>query len=364
MRRVVLIGVVALIVAFVWRLSVRTAERDETAESTGATALTGTPSSAALDDAQAPRDARAVVSAAPLEVTTDAEPRAQRATPTSEENLAEMSGVLVIPAAWEQHRPRLRARSIDAADSRQTRAVRIEKAPSVDGSDVWRWRLAGTPVGRYQLRCMDPLFAIEVDLPVEGRADIRMEIPPPAEVSVLVVDSVSGLPIDADSISWVADLSLSSTAWDSKPNVVERDPKSQEFVFRCVPGKIELDSVEDHTRFSTARLEAEITAGRNALVVKRVPPGRVCLSLWDGAEPVQGGFKDIEFDLVAIRTSCMDRGIKWGMTKTAGVFEAYPGSYTMRVTEPPVGYALPDEQSVEVVAGQTTDVVIRLTRKL
>ena len=119
---------------------------------------------------------------------------------------APVSGLLLVPQAWELESPEVDVQALSPLLSGQRGRVELEVDPAdgEPGFDAFRFSHPGLDVGRYSLGVRVPPLRIEFDLPPAGLADLRVVAPPPAQLVVRLHESETGAPVRPALLYWAA----------------------------------------------------------------------------------------------------------------------------------------------------------------
>ena len=154
---------------------------------------------------------------------------------------ADAGGTIFVAKGWGVRRVRaaleLLATPLAGAERRQS--IRTSPVPSArEGFDAFRWEREGLQTGRYELALDRPPFSAVVELPSGGRDDLDVVVPPPAELSVLVVDGVTGDEVVTDELMWSPRRPEGSSGGVLEP--AQRDPRGGGYLIRAPAGEIDL----------------------------------------------------------------------------------------------------------------------------
>lgn len=165
--------------------------------------------------------------------------------PLAEVQRADVSGVLVLPAAWDIESFVLTVRANEANASGRGNEQRKRSGELIREGDEWAFRFEDLPIGdfRFEFRSEDPStkleFAQQLVVGPEGKEGIRVEIGAPADVVVLLTDAELGEPADVSTLHWTP--LASDEDWGmSMVNV--RPVEVGRFEFRVPIGRIRLGS--------------------------------------------------------------------------------------------------------------------------
>ncbi len=151
---------------------------------------------------------------------------------------ARLAGILVLPSAWSETYDALHVQRVgNSLPGRATdRLLPIAEMERI-GEGEYRWDAGTVLTGRYALEVQDPRFVTVVEVPLEGEERALVEVPPPATLTVEVVDSRTGASLPDARLSW-------RTIW---PDGVGRawesaapDPETGLFDLLAPVGEVEL----------------------------------------------------------------------------------------------------------------------------
>lgn len=273
----------------------------------------------------------------------------------------DVAGVLVVPRAWGVEHVELVAKLFDAplSDAPLARTMQLAKTGAWGAADEFAWRLDCVQAGRYELSIQNPPFGSIVEFPLGSATDARVEVPPPADVSVRVVDLVTGEPVPLNWLAWRMDLP-GGAARRSPP--IERNPSSGSYEFRCPVGEVVLDAAAAGDAYPGSLTSHTLAAGANPIVLKLARHTLMSITFRDGTRTLEPSL-----DLLRTLDVSARRGggevTEWTFDSDAvRVRVSEPGSYRVRLREALPGYLLPEVRTVDLQPGKTTDVVIRLTK--
>jgi hypothetical protein len=139
-----------------------------------------------------------------------------------------LAGTLRIPAEWELGSFALRF-ELQGTDlgggSGQFRIPREQMQSVAESPTLYSWKAPDVQPGRYEVLLPDLAFSVVLDVPAQGLVDVRIEVPPPAEIEVSCVDDVTGVFLGGAKVAWrckppegVHSWSFTSAAWDAQRN--------------------------------------------------------------------------------------------------------------------------------------------------
>ncbi|MEM6568267.1 MAG: hypothetical protein AAF957_07640 [Planctomycetota bacterium] len=270
---------------------------------------------------------------------------------------ASASGVLVLPPAWGIDRPRVSFRLLGPEREGPPRRALVlpEDLRLVDGTDdTYAFEVGPLQTGRYSMMLGELWFAAAFDLGPEGRDDLRIEVPPPVDVQVSVLDVETGRVADVSRVTWMPAPPEGTSS--GRLHVVEREPGSDRFHLRVPEGSIQL-WVNDPTHSRV--LETFAVREGTQLTVETRAVASATVELRDGQvtipwpENVDVSVRPVDGTGEA-RSSGRTRGRRW-------VEVDEPGRYRLAI--PDVAGFLPGQLvEVDFVKGERREVVVPLVR--
>ena len=272
--------------------------------------------------------------------------------------VADLAGRLVLPSGWDDERPRLRLDRLSPSSAGTLPQVVIRGAEirRVDGAaDVFRFEHRSLETGRYRLEYGRVGATLFFELPPGGRDDLLLEIAPPVDITVEVVDAETGLEsTGVDALSWRALRADEGRGGSSK--TVLRSPASGLFECRVPGGPVALSVLGE---FQGQLTVPQATDGLHVrFEVEKRPIASVELRSGDAVIPWPGG---LLMDVEAVGgEGHVNSWMSAGGHRSFGV--SLPGRY--RITIPTIdGFHPHDPVEVDLVAGEQTQVVVELVPK-
>jgi len=283
--------------------------------------------------------------------------------------LVPLSGTLLIPPGWGEPKGMLRFNLKDASGAVEGNEVWVRldsfelgqagDSPAVPGvklldaeRGLFAFDAGKVAPGRFEYGVYNYGAAGEVEVGPEGRTDVAIEIPPPAELLVTVIEEQTAAPARIQHLVW------SMVSPGVRQANVSATGKHGRFEFLVPAGLIELQSFGD-TGYGYARKRVEAYPGRNAVTLE-VPRGcgfiiefregealvPVRDALAGDPESVEGGgsMSTITYD---------GRAPTYFMTE--------PGTYRVPLRAPD-GYRAPDMVEVTIAPGETKVVKVQVER--
>lgn len=281
-----------------------------------------------------------------------AQPQSERAT---------LSGVLVVPREWNAKNVLLMADflGVTGQERDRGRAVNLKDPTTSAGFDTYAWTFESILVGKYEIGAVEPAYTVAIELPVGGRTDVRIEMPPPADVFVRVVDEKTGVDVEAVTLSWNP----------ARPEGVkgggmahaERSATTRLFEFRAPLGPVDISLFARSGEYAHAGRVVRLVAGRNEVKLELQRASGVVVSLMDGEE-LWRSEEDLDFDLEAVegdgkRTASISSGGEYRLMVTK------PGRYRVKLNDTLQGFLPPEEPIVDIHLGSMTPLVIHLKRR-
>lgn len=273
--------------------------------------------------------------------------------------MAPLKGILVVPEAWGFDHFHLAVELLDAPlegnPDRQTFS-QDDLEPLAGWEDAFSWDAGLVQAGRYELNVDPPEYSISVEVPPEGLTDVRIEVPPPEEVIVRIIDASTGEDAAIDSLHWHP----KRPEWVSGGGVktVDKDPKTGRFAFQAPRGEICVSAWKE--AYSNLHAILTIRPGDNIHTLEVQPACGILLTLKDGGTTIPWS---TDWDVTAMEVGGEGTTVAWSY-KPPNLFLklSKPGLY--RFTVPQIdGYLPLPEQEVPVAPGEKAVHLIRLKRK-
>ncbi|MEM9378447.1 MAG: hypothetical protein AAGB93_00765 [Planctomycetota bacterium] len=125
--------------------------------------------------------------------------------PLPEPRRGRIAGSLVIPEASAPDGLRMDLVRISAKHGRPTELIDVRRRrpkPVEGGEGLYTFDLGRHPIGRYQVRVRSLALQETFDLTAAGRTDLRLALPEPIEVFVVLEDARDGSVADVDWLRW------------------------------------------------------------------------------------------------------------------------------------------------------------------
>jgi hypothetical protein len=268
---------------------------------------------------------------------------------------APLAGTLSIPLSWEYTDPVLQARLMVRAGgmSRAEEAsfdIAATRIPERLG--LYAWDAGRITPGRYLLELRRPRFTWQIDVPPEGNAKVRLQIPRPAHVSVKLLDAESGAGIDPMYVSWSHVRAGELAADGSWMPIMGAS-------FQAPIGRVTITARSQlHEDVSSS---VDLTPGQNEVTL-RAP--RACGLILDATvdeQPVDWPFHVNEVTVTRIDGS---GGIDWYQVRgrQCTIPLAGAGRYRLDGAESPLYRPIPPHE-LDIVRGEFVRHTLRLERK-
>jgi hypothetical protein len=267
----------------------------------------------------------------------------------------ELSGTLFVPPEWGEIKATLYAKpeslpNSDFEDWIQMPVARMRRNESTPG--LLEWSAGKVLPGEFELSLGEFGFERRITVGLEGDRGQRIEIAPPADVVVHVVDADTRAPVAIRSISWFADDSSNSRATVAK----EYDGKTSTFAFRAPIGKLRVSVWEP--LFAASEEELDIGAGRNEATIALVRECGIRLVLHQGSAVIPWDEEAFRATLVRVDGKGRARG-GGGDEHAFCITVEEPGRYRVAFGSFP-GYKLVTPIEVYIARGKFVDVDVEL----
>jgi hypothetical protein len=272
--------------------------------------------------------------------------------------IARGAGTVFVPQAWKANGVTVQLQLLDPplGESLVEQDIEAETVQSSRaGFDAFHWERDGLQAGRYFLATRQPRIGVVVELPARGREDLDLEVPPPAELTVHVVDEITGQPVEVDELNWIAKppegvlgVEFERAFWDAQARV---------YRIRAPATEIELMAWAWQYQPYDEEIDLRGAAGEHTVRLKR--GCGLTLRLVDGETPVlfPKGWADEPTAVIGTgHTALMQFGDferKYMVTE--------PGTYKLQL--PAIkGFVQPPVLEVDIRPGEFTERVVALER--
>ena len=272
---------------------------------------------------------------------------------------ADAGGTLFVARTWRVRRVRVTLELLATPLAGASRQQSLETTPvpsAREGFDAFRWECTDLQVGRYELALDRPRFSAVVELPSGGRDDLDVVVPAPAELSVVVVDDVTGESVVTDSLVWSPRRPEGSSGGVLEP--ARRAAQGHGYLIRAPAAEIDLMlwAWEYQPYIATV----DLGGGARVHTIRLERGCGLVLRLVDGETP-------IAFPTDWYGTLEALEGSGHRTLVSTGPFErklmvSEPGTYLVELPAIP-GYATPPVQRIEITAGEFTERVVALERQ-
>jgi hypothetical protein len=195
--------------------------------------------------------------------------------------VAPLSGTLVIPAGWELERPYLsfdlEGPGLGGRDNHFA-LYSADMRPVAGQPGVFAWSVPEAQLGKYEIELSEPNLSVFVELGPEGRSGVTIELPPPAEVQLRILDAATGLTADIAQIGWGPKRNRTTGSWSS--SLVSRDERTETFRFIAFEGEIEVHP--SGIGYGRPREVFRVREGLNELTMRVERQAGVLVVLKDG----------------------------------------------------------------------------------
>ena len=268
-----------------------------------------------------------------------------------------LSGELGIPASWGELDLEVVVKPLDVPTIQGKSEVTIPFA-DMDATAQGRleWVAGAVVPGRYRIAVQPLNLCKTVEVEESGIDPVIMDVPPPADVTVQVVEEESQLNVPLLSVSWWvpgSQLSGCQLIWE------RRDSDDERFSFRAPLGSIEVANLFSND-WRVDRTNFVLHPGNNNLVVQASSACGIRLTLFDGEVTIPQG--DLPQNITVRGSDPSLRMVSWGMEGSTRVLRlSGPGSYN--VTVPRIsGFELVPQYQVNVGLGEFAVLDIDLVR--
>jgi hypothetical protein len=261
--------------------------------------------------------------------------------------LVPFGGTLEVPREWGEVEPRIEIRAL--------RAPRGAARPRVTLSGT-EWSAGNVAPGSYVIDVQPFGLWQEEEVPLAGNEAVRIEVPPPGDVTVRVIDEETRVAVPVAAIRWVvlARNEFVPRAWVE----VNAGAEPGTFRFLAPQGDIVARIPAGEYAAETTAIRVGAAGGTCTIKARRCPGIRIALE--ESGTPVPAG---LDFSVGAAPVDGEGEVVSEthdGMTVTLRV--SRPGRYRLRFGAF-AGYAAIPERTVEAASGTTTDVVVSLAQR-
>lgn len=269
-----------------------------------------------------------------------------------------LSGRLILPREWGLNTFHLNLELLGAPLDGGDGRIRIQPSQFERvgrSKDTFAFDVGEVLVGQYKATLSELEYSIVFDLGPEGRSDVMIEVPPPAEITVRVVDSTTGQVADIDRLNW--NPVRPKEAMGGGLNSAERRADEEDFRLTVPRGPVHISTHSDMYGWTGEDVDALDGA---EIVLEVAPVPRAILRLVDGETAVPWPRDDYgKGEAVDGSGRLGSRGQREGALHF-NVTEA--GRYRLNIPEingfephPPV--------ELDLVAGELVEHVVELVRR-
>jgi hypothetical protein len=271
--------------------------------------------------------------------------------------LVPLAGTLRLPASWGFTPDAFHIRAAEPKEGRWHHVPDRGVFQRIDGTeDLWSWSVAPVEPGAYVIFLGGTGWSVLADVPLAGRTDVHIEVPPPADVEVVVVERTSGAGAAVEDVLWnvvrPARVRLTShevAGWSSDVGV---------WTFRAPQGAIELQVLDDAYEPASQRVQA--LPGANRFTLEVVRACGVLLRVADG-ETALPWPDAVDASLTPLTGSDGMREHTWNEDHVR-IRVSGPGRYRISLDDVP-GYLPVTGEEVEIPPESFVEHVVHLVRK-
>jgi hypothetical protein len=221
---------------------------------------------------------------------------------------------------------------------------------------AWHFELPKVQPGTYDLTVGFHGYHRVVKVAPGRDADVRIDLPQPARVTVRVIDTSTGKPAPLDSISFRPMDGKGRFGGDTIH--IDRGKGKDAFEFNAAPGWIQIWVFEEGWGFAVRPLE--IAPGKNEHTIRISPALAFEIVLLEGDTPVPWPTEKSP-KITAVGGEGRSTGATWGDDGTR-FFVDRPGVYRAEIPDLE-GYLPVPAQEIRVEKGKVTRHEVRLVRK-
>lgn len=272
-----------------------------------------------------------------------------------------LAGIVLVPAAWKCVRQDVTAWPLgegQGVDQRFTDVATRVDSPRA-GFDAFEFSLEQAVTGRCCLSTRQPPVSFVVDVPPNGRSDVVLEIGPPCELNVHVVDAQTRADAGRFDIHWNPSRPAGAPPFAGDSLVADYDPNLRVHVLHSPCGAVDLSIWDlDWLPYNGS---FDVAGGARDVTIELTRACSLVVKLRDGlaAVPLPRGWKPA----IVCTSSASTR---------AEVADADPFAYRFQMNEPGTftfklpklaGFREPAEQTIEVPARSLVEHVVQLERE-
>lgn len=267
-----------------------------------------------------------------------------------ERSEATLSGILELPRAWQLERFWLAfsLEGVPLGDWSGRKSLASNEMTREEAGDRVRypWSLPAMQVGSYLAEIDEIGWRQRIELTETGLEAVRLEVPPPCEVSVRCVDEDTGASVDVKQVFW------SAGALNRELQYAEWNGSTRTWGFRACPGELQVGTLVEDLFNRIQR--ASVVPGANEIQLRIPRVAVVELRLRDGDSRIPW------LDEWELRFRPLEgQDPKRGDTSRESFWHRDPGRYALLLPELD-GYEMVPEQEVRLEKGVVQELVIEL----
>ena len=280
---------------------------------------------------------------------------------SEESRLVELTGVLEIPSAWHGEANRLVLFPLETRAANQVKNVYIPitEMDEIEGrSGSYRWSAGKVQPGRY-LASVQSLEVFEcIEVRPSGPAELHIQVPPPGELRVRIVDASTGAAVPLPALRWYRALPDGVSNYYEYLKQTIPGPEEGVFTFNAPAGEIVL--VIDYGVYREREEVISVVPGGLDYTVALEHATVVRLTLKDGETTIPLDW-EVDFELRPLSGGA--GGIRRLDVDGASLLAivSQPGEYQVHLPQFH-GFQPTPRQIVRAESGKLTDVEIKLNR--
>lgn len=266
-----------------------------------------------------------------------------------------LAGLVLVPVEWRQERFSLILSPLGALAAEAQLVIDAEQMEMLGGNPaLFRFDAGMVDTGRYRAEVRPFQYSDVLLVGDAGAADVRIQVPPPGEVVVRLVDASSGAPVAVPRMNW----SYQGPAEPQSSEFTSVDANDDGiFRFLAPQGPVELRIWEEGLQFVSEKIE--VRPGLNDIRLTMTVACGVEFELYDGADRLpwpQGLHVELEEpggDGAATSWTWLDFGMR--------IVVSHAGGYRLTLGEVP-GYQPIPPQELQIRPGMMLRHDVLLTR--
>lgn len=272
-----------------------------------------------------------------------------------------LAGIVLVPAAWKCERQDVTALPLGEGQGvgQLFAAVATKVESPRAGFDAFEFSLERSVAGPYCLSTRVPPVSFVVDVPPQGRSDLVLELGPPCELAVHVVDAQTRAPADRVFVFWNPARPPGAPAFAGDTKIADYDAALRTHTLRAPCGVVDVSITEfDWLPYQGS---FDVAACAHDVTIELTRACSLIVKLRDGPAAVP---LPREWKPTLVCTS--------SASARAEVADADPFAYRFQLSEPGTytcklpklaGFREPAEQTVEVPARGLVECVVQLERE-